>query len=58
MDEIKKELPRGLQNPFFKDERWYWFDETGKYFGPYDTKKEAAKHLNDCIIFLNKEFEA
>uniref|UniRef100_A0A6M3LSL7 Uncharacterized protein n=1 Tax=viral metagenome TaxID=1070528 RepID=A0A6M3LSL7_9ZZZZ len=44
-----------MDNPFFKDGKWFWYDEAGDLSKPYDTKKEAAKALSDYASWLDGE---
>lgn len=38
-------------NPYVKNDKWFWFDESYNEYGPYDTKELAEK---DLILYCEK----
>ena len=42
-----------LDNPYEKDGKWWWYDETQLDYGPYDTEEEALLVLKEyCEKYL------
>ncbi|MBD3405054.1 MAG: hypothetical protein GF411_02825 [Candidatus Lokiarchaeota archaeon] len=54
--EIEREEPLP-PNPFEKNGGWYWYDEAGDYYGPYDTKREASVEMHDYAVYLDSLLE-
>lgn len=41
-------------NPYMRDGKWYWFDETEQESEPYPTRTEAEIDLLAYAYWLNK----
>ncbi len=55
MKDIKEERDNVKPNPYFKDGKWYWYDETEYLSEPYSTKEEAQKDLDEYVKRLQLE---
>ena len=50
------DLPIHYREEIIQKAGWYFYDETwGNAHGPYETKEEAQKSLNEYIKYLNGE---
>lgn len=43
-----------MTNPYFDKGAWYWYDETGDVYGPYDLEEEAKTMLT---LYCKSELE-
>jgi hypothetical protein len=49
MKEFTEERNDERKNPFCKDGKWYWYDETEQLSEPYDTEEDARVALRSYL---------
>lgn len=51
-----RSIPAGcgavVENPYHEQDGWYWWDETGDAYGPYNTRDHACRDLRDYCDFV------
>jgi hypothetical protein len=42
------------KNPYFREGKWWFFDETEDVYGPFETEQDAKESLDHYINFYLK----